>query len=432
MGTKGSQYITKIIVEVENSSPLHVGGNDEGILIDKDSSLPVISATGIAGAFRSYLSKSGYNEIIINRCFGSSNEDRSKGSSSIFIYDAIGDKTNIEMRPGLKIDGNTGTSIKKCKFEREYLGSGQRFKIKVEVFSKDCNEKEEFKSVIYECFKALGNKQIQFGAYKTTGAGEFDLIKAEEYEYNMHDYKEMFRYLERNEQSKDITKMLKEKSNFDNFIKFELKGKTDGVLLTKGNNSNDDEKADSISIMNSSGEYIIPGPGIKGALKSQCKKIATYLNKDENLIELAFGNDKSDVEGRKSGQVYTSDTVISNARDKNNYPRIKIDKFTSGTITGAKFTDKPVQGDVVIKVKYNLKETSKESNAIAGLITLALRDIGLGGVSLGSGNNIGRGRLICDVMNVSYKDKRSQIQFKNKSVINEEYINLLVKSIINY
>ena len=65
-----TQYITKIEAQIKNISPLRIGDGDEGIILDSHMGKPMLPASGIVGAFRSYLEKSGEDQGQINKLFG--------------------------------------------------------------------------------------------------------------------------------------------------------------------------------------------------------------------------------------------------------------------------------------------------------------------------------------------------------------------------
>ena len=68
--------------------------------------------------------------------------------------------------------------------------------------------------------------------------------------------------------------------------------------------------------------------------------------------------------------------------------RIHIDKFTGGVMYGGLFSETPAYGELTIRV--DLEEENKKA---AGLLLMALRDVGLGILPLGSGSSIGRGYI---------------------------------------
>ena len=61
--------------------PLRIGDGDEGIILDSHMGKPMLPASGIVGAFRSYLEKSGEDQGQINKMFGI----KETGEKAIFL-----------------------------------------------------------------------------------------------------------------------------------------------------------------------------------------------------------------------------------------------------------------------------------------------------------------------------------------------------------
>lgn len=439
MSIKGSRYVTRIYATIRNCGPFHIGSGERGMLLDSETGMPYIPATSIAGPFRSYVDEIENDKKLVERCFGRDGEDSLR--SKVFFYDAIGEEVDIELRPGLKINEKTGSAYMESqngnrrsghKFEREFLGTDHEFEIKIEVFAKDEEENKILKETLYMCLIALDKKHIHIGGYKTSGAGEFDVLKVEEEEYDMQSKIGLFDYISQNGTRRNITKEVKQLKLKDSFAEFNIICNIDKPILVKGINSNESDNAESVNIKNNKGQYIIPGSGLKGVLRNHCRRIEDYFNSKE-LTETAFGYSNDKIKEKHSGRVFVSDIIIDKHKDAINYNRIKIDKFTGGTITGSKFAEKPIvsQDTVNIKIKYKSGKDKAKDKAIIGMLILALRDIGVGNIPIGSGSNVGRGRLQFGKMDINFDNKKLEVDFINKTVSEKDYVNMLIKSITN-
>lgn len=386
MALKNRRFIRNLVIEIENISPLHIGAGYGEILIDKESNKAYIPGTTIAGAFKAYLNSNNYDNV--NKLFGIGNN-----MSSVFVYDSFASLIGMELRPSVKINKKLGSAEINAKFERNYIANGHKFTLEIEVFSNEKEENEEFKQAIYSCISALNRGDITLGSFKSSGSGLFKINKIEESVVDLENSRDLFSYLknEANYYTVNIESINKN-SLYENDVTFTLSGIIDTPLLIKGVDQMDSDTVDGEQFKNSEGEYIIPGASLKGIIRNQAEKILSYHNKN-NLSKFIFGSENNNE--KIASNFIAFDSIIECNNEFNNaiYNRIKIDKFTGGVMKGALMNEKPVMGKVNLNGKLKLKDDSKiNENAIA-TIALTFRDIALGNLSLGSGYNIGRGRI---------------------------------------
>lgn len=429
MSIKDNRYISSIYADVMNSSPLHIGCGGEEILLDKLEDKPYIPATSIAGTFKSYIA-SNYGQNTANYIFGI--EDN---MSKVFVYDAFGDKLATEKRPVIEINGKTGTTLNKHFHTTSYVASGNKFTLRFDVFDKNKNDCIDDVKLIYECLKAIDDRHIGFGGLRTSGAGQFKILKVKRIDYDLSNYEGLIDYLKTKDLNlsanfKDVTNDVKKVALNDNYVDFELDCSLKTPLLIKGFGKNEEDHPDDENIKDVNGNYIIPGNSMKGVLRNQCKKIFEYYDKNELNLKV-FGNESSNGSKKIHGRVYTEDSPITNCADDNIYHRIKIDKFTGGVMKSALMNQKPILGDTLIKLRFKTFNDSEENlnYEAVGALCLALRDIGVGDLPLGSGYNVGRGRLLCKRMNVKYYNENIRIDFINKKVENGELLDKFISSL---
>lgn len=434
VGLKGYKLITNIYLTIENTGPLHIGTGEEEVLLDRTENKPYMPATGVAGALKAYI-KEFLSIEDAETYFGSVGK-----SSSIFISDAVSSIKVLEKRPGLRIDPDKGSNKEGAKFDTEYAGAGHKFTIRFKIFSSTLKEKQRILDILKICIKAINDKQLRFGGMKTSGAGTFKVLKVEISEFDLTTAQGLSNYLLNKEEKqslifleKDMSDIIKESCFQDQgindvFAVLELQCFTLGPILSKGQASYNSEKADSENIKNALGSYIVPGSSLKGVLRAQCRKILNYLQKQDLLIK-AFGSETE--EDREIGRVYTEDIVIQEAYAGSIYHRIKIDKFTSGVMTGALMSEQPVSGKLTMKIRYKLRNDDKENDAIVALLSLAVRDLALSNLPLGSGSSIGRGRLKASLLKINYRGVDIELDLDQPNHDQIALINILVGKLVN-
>lgn len=405
MALKSNELAVYLDVKVENIGPLHIGNGEEEILIDTYTNKSYIPATSIAGAIKAYLND--VNEIkVVEKYWGSLN-----AASRVCVYDTLIDETLIETRPGLKIDEKTGAKTNTAYFKTEYLKSGCVFNLRFEAFIKH-EEEKEFEMLVRQMFQGIDQGIIRLGGKKTAGGGALKIKIAQMAILNLKDKKELVDYV-----NQDIQKHYKPfefKNSFKErgIICFHLKCHTKTPLLIKGLSVQNYLEADARPIKNGEDKYIIPGSSLKGVMRSGSRKI-THLFKQEQLVTDLFGNEagEKDEQRQKIGKVFFKDVKIENTKlVKLN--RIKIDRFKGGVMSSALMDEETIQGelDIQILMKRNSPEELlvEEEKEIA-LLAFLLRDIGTGTLRLGSGQGIGRGKLVGSTLTISGLEQEIQL-----------------------
>lgn len=424
MSLKSGKYLNKINLEIENISPLNIGGDDGEPIIDSENNMVYIPGTTIAGAMKNYLSVNHFKNLC--KFFGDQNENF---QSKLYVYDTYSNLQGKEVRPGVSINSITGTAYDKGKFERVYVGPGHKFFISFEIFANNIDEFNEFNNGIYACISAINEGKITFGSHKTSGAGIFKVNTINETKYNFSIKEDLFMYLMNSKQFKTISVESLEKDNIYNnsFVEYELIGEIETPLLIKGVSTLDPDRADGEQYQNNKGEYIIPGSSLKGVVRSQGERILNFYNKGQQISEI-FGSCRNE-EKKKASRFTAFDTVIKE-NSKTSYNKIKVDRFTAGIITGQKMEDEPIMGQVTLKGSLRLNDGIGKDEAV-GLIALIYRDMAIGELPLGSGNNIGRGRIKGKTLKIIYSNKMlfNWDISKKKAETNEidDYISALSK-----
>lgn len=432
------QKIIKYLVKAVCAQPLHIGsafGDKEEVLVHPTDDRPFIQASGISGVLRQYYEKL-HDEKQAERLFGTrrlgEDTDFFDGASKVRFSDGIFSEKNLilELRPRVKINPETGTcdsSIIKGtnmqaghKFNMEYIGAGAEFQFSVYLYD------DALQDDLEEVLAAVHQEGVQFGGQKSNGCGFinlkslkrkiFDMTKqedrrkwADEEMLEDHEYEDIFSHMEASSKKAIAYEVI-------------VEGNTEGELLVKSIAVQDYGKdvPDSMNIRNAAKNYIVPGSSLKGSLRSQMERIASYIGND-SIIDETFGKSGNTQSAGRAGNIVFYDTIVGN-REDNDCARVKsrihIDKFTGGVMHGALFNEKNVSGMVNFHIViYN----RNVPDSTCGLLLMALRDMALGLMSVGGGFNVGKG--VIDVKKIVVRDcvnrNEAVLEFKTGRITDE-------------
>lgn len=390
---RDTRYIVRYVLEILSTGPLKIGDGENEVLLDAYSGKPQLPATGIAGAFRNYLTVNIDDRDGLQRLFGGAEGKKSR----LFLEDGeyLGNEIQMEQRERVRLNGVTGTAAIGGKFQVNSLAAGQKFRVAFNLDVSNLEEKEKFSGWLEEAFRALNEGVIRLGAQKTNGEGGFQILTATRMEYDLCNPEDLKKYLRRDESHKEnILQELQKSPKGRKVAVFEIDAETVTPLLIAGVRGTEKDKAGKTPMKNASGEYIVPGSSFKGILRMQCERIAEYLGLPKRTVEDIFGSSAEAArnhEERRAGKLYAEDALIQDVKDAVVYNRIAVDKFTAGVRMGGKFNARPLEGK--FQIRLSLMDAGEHRKAHIGLILLALRDIFSERVSMGSGNNIGYGRI---------------------------------------
>lgn len=402
MTLRNGRYLTKFKFQIENISPFNIGNGDGEPIIDYEENKVYLPGTTMAGAFRDYLERSSCKEC--DYLFGN-NGDISK----VFTKDSYSNLLGKEIRESNCIDGQTGTSDN--KFSRVYVKEGHKFNIEIDTYANLNSDMEKYTGYVKSFIKAINNKEVTFGSYKSVGGGLFKVNCVKQYKVDLENKDELFNYLLNRENYITLDINNSPSNSLNKTVIFKLEGYVQNLLI-KGVDSLDCDKVDSTSYK-SNGKYIIPGSSLKGVIKGEALRILNYFNLEEDINKI-FGGEIKD---KKIASAFKAlDTTINNVKTKK-YNRIKINKFTGGTLKGNLLEEETVSGDVKLQGIMNLNNLQEK---YIGLLAMTFRDIGLGKISLGSGNSIGRGIVFCKKLTIR---KNNEIIFEGNILENNIKIN---------
>jgi CRISPR/Cas system CSM-associated protein Csm3 (group 7 of RAMP superfamily) len=389
--TKG-KIVLKGIIELLSPTLIGSGDNDEydiEVLVDSDNK-PLISATSFTGVLKHYLTIKGYKKELddfwgyTTKTSGKQSALRCSDLNCISNY-------NISVRDGIRIDNKTGIVEDKGKYDYEIIEQYARFGLTMEA---DYTEETEsfVKGMIATIYTELEGDRVRVGAKTNNGLGKIKLFDRKIYDFNFSDKQDnVIKWLKKDfsPPSSFLAKPFEiERKVFSIDATFDLKSS----LLIRSYSS-DPAEADSVHIK-SGNEHVIPGSSLKGVIRARADRIVKTLSKDPSIITDLFGivDDKNRSKKSKRGRIRVEEVILPKFVSEIN-TRIKIDRFTGGTIEGALFDSKPLYTNFKDKVK-NVKITVMDyEEHEPGLLLLVLKDLWTGDIAIGGEKNIGRGVL---------------------------------------
>ena len=407
-------------------SPVIIGsGEDEhsdvDVLRDPISEKPLIPATSLVGVLRAFSEEfiPAFDHKQLNYLFGDRNTNIAQ--SALQCKDIELKNHNIVIRDGVKIDYKTNTAVDKNKFNYEVVEGQNTFDLKLEIslrkrFDKD---KEAFKKLILTLIQQINAGHIRLGAKTNKGFGRLEVKNVQIVELDFKDNKNhVWRWLSGKYKYEDITEWKTAKTYEVIYKPFVIDAwfKIKNSILVSSYPV-DPIEPDAVPIRQN-GKYVLPGTSIMGAVRHRAHRIMKTLNvknweeKEKHLFGFVLDqNEKMEssetkvpsptstsakAEQARKGRVTIEESIIPAPQAKVQ-TRIKIDRFTGGTIAGALFEQMALwQGkhDKTIKMKITLnQENSKDNDWEAGLLLLVLKDLWSGDLPIGGGKNIGRGVL---------------------------------------
>lgn len=418
---KNKEQINKgkiqLLGEIELCTPLHIGsGEDDNSDIDvlKDKQgLPFIPATSFIGVLRHHL-KSILTDDEAKKFWGFTNDNDSQQStitcSDLALINDDTSRKNIVIRDGVKINNKTGLAEDKAKFDFEVVERGCKFGLKLQA---DYDKDEVLIQKIFNTIKSeLEEGQVSLGFRTNSGLGRIKLINGEIYKYDLtNDKRHILNWLKGELAENGLVEDTRDKFDINNYnfqidALFNLK-----TSLLVSSYPSKPELPDAVHIT-SNDEYILPGTSLKGAIRARAEKILNTIKDDLSISNELFGFVDLENKKVKKGKIKIEEKLVKNCVGEVQ-TRIKIDRFTGGTISGALFDEMPLfaKGEDTYNQAVNVKISIKDCNDCeAGLMLLILKDLWTGDLALGGGKNVGRGVLEGVKADITIKGNRYTIE----------------------
>lgn len=381
-------YAVRYQIKIKCVSPMRSGGNDrdtEVILRDWDST-PMIQGTSLTGAMRKWFETNIPSDT--DFLFGSQEKE-----GSVTVSDVRFDKSSSTViRPRLRIDGATGAAADKAKFDMMHLETGTTGEFS--IVWKGISSEDQTKAIqlLELCFASMNAGYIRLGAQKSNGFGQVKLTSVKRHKYDMKNKDDRAAWLS---ETDGIEIQLPEAVS--PAIVIHVVMETDALLVKTGTkklisvSGAKKEKRPSVDVsIEEAGRSIIPGSSIKGAVRAQIERFAPFCNLSQDEISELFGRESSPQDNGVAGKVYFSDAVfLEDPKKSTVQTRIRINRLTGSVMDKAMVKEEVIGGSC----KWDITLPSTVNQEKTGAILLfALRDLGIGLYSLGSGYAIGRGR----------------------------------------
>ena len=441
--------------------------SDVDVLRELPSSRPVIPATSLIGVFRRYLETmaaenaiSGLPETcaapeeMIASLFG---ERNTAGSQSVLqCKDIILDEKEyvIRTRDGVKIsaESQTGEDGKKYNYEiieGKILRRGEKnapFFLDLEITLRPKHDPECFKKLITIIILALDSGDIRLGAKTNKGFGRLRVIKNEVHwrHLDFTSLDQVWEWLTGEINYQELTGLNadllpKQSDEFSIEAQFHIKnamlirsypvGKdlADAVHITRSQwpgrscSRNDlvgKDLADAVHITQS-GRPVLPGTSLMGAIRHRARKILQIrLQNPERVNDMMrdlFGDVLTDSSADQPsnkrekawrGRVRIDERLIELDPVSEIQTRIKVDRFTGGTIDGALLQELPLWKTTVtapVSIRISVLDKCKDEEAF--LLLLVLKDLWSSDLPIGGTKNIGRGFLSGESADIRWRGR---------------------------
>lgn len=428
------KFILKGELELLSSALIGSGNNentDIDVILDNNAN-PYIPGTSLAGVIRNYVKDAPSCDSI----FGYTNDTDSEQSTIIF-YDLFLNKlknktVNPLVRDGIKINASTGIIEDKAKYDYEIVPMGTVFNLAIEFTLKD-KLSSECRHLANLITQKLKSETLQIGAKTTNGLGRVYLKTYKLMHYDFQEKADVCYWL-LNKDGKEI-KVESFTNSTNNNLELEILLELKTSYLSKSY-SGDPDLPDVVNYKENK-EYILKGSGIKGAVRNRCLKILNTISSDNvknlNMIDKLFGYVNKDTSSSKKGRFYIQEQILKDFSSETQ-TRIKIDRFTGGTVDGSKFDAESLFSNKNTNhIKINVQILDCAENE-ACLMLLVLKEFWTGDLALGGDKNIGRGTMKGVHANIKYQDK--EIEFTVSSSLNNnqndrDFLENLVKKINN-
>jgi len=371
-------YAVRYWVTATCETPLRSGGTDgdtESVLRRRNGQA-LLQGASLAGALREWLigcAPAG----LVERLFGSQ-----AGGGRLVVSDGnFSSESDMQIRPRVRVDSAAGCadSKGKGKFDLAHMAAGSKLTFCLVWMGSGVDEEEL--DAVERMLSALHSGEILLGAQKTNGFGRvsLDVIKQT---YNLKNAVDRAMWRDEGKGGNHLT--LKQHQN-TKYAKFTVTGTTAG-LLVKSASPLHDKMGSLIENLEENGKAILPGSSIKGAVRARAEAIAGLIGLGREVTERIFGRGAQNGDNGQAGLVRFEDAILP--EQTQHVVRIHIDRFTGGVIKNSLFQEETHSGELTLKISVPVNQP-----VACALILFALRDLGLGLYTLGSGWAVGRGRV---------------------------------------
>jgi len=369
-----------------------------------------IPASSIVGACRAFMKVYLFapNGTALQYLFGEENPgDDNTPQSALQCEDVYLEGAKVVIRDGVRINHETNLADEGSKYNYEIVEYPHRqtFDISFEITQRNLDPKHsatpnvtsEFCwQVVKALIDGMNAGQIRLGAKTNKGFGKLR-VDEKQVQAAVLDFRE----------PNDVEQWLCNQPAWKAFTEFSFTPLTvfspefslEAYFQLKSSliirSYADDPRQPDVVSMESFDAPVIPGASTMGAIRHRAKKILqTVGNADvEEKMRHLFGIVDEKKDDIRRGRVVIEETPVRDVV-KEVQTRIKIDRFTGGTIHGALLEAMPLWQTSSDGDGLGLKITIREfQDWEAGLFLHILKDLWTGDLAIGGEKNIGRGVL---------------------------------------
>lgn len=312
-----------------------------------------------------------------------------------------------------------GTGEDGGKFDNQVVYKGTRFVFEIEVVSADNDDKDLF----LKALNRLYDTSFRIGGGTRKGYGKLNVIDCKIAFLDLTKLNDLHAYCDKSSSlSEEWTGYQpylfpSQEYNQQEWIKYSLHlSPMDFFFFSSGQGDEDADNvavSESVIIWNADGkpvfkenQVLIPMSSVKGAIAHRTayhyNKLTCYYATTETIInpkpnhavEVLFGKAGNNKEEIKRGNVIMGDIIQGDLTDKTFY-HVKIDAFTGGSIDGALFQEKSVNGrGQTYELDILVNRKALEEDAVKKAFEQSLDDICNGLLPLGGATNRGYGIFI--------------------------------------
>lgn len=433
------------------SAALPGSGNNENsdadVMVNKHGR-PFIPATAFLGAIRHYLD---YNCQRLPGLWGYTGQKISWQSAvnCIDLQLIDGQTASVVVRDGIKIDNACGIVADQKKYDYEVIDAGAKFSLHMEFSWNDDNQslppqekrdvtRASMEKTVATIVHLLQDKDIRIGAKTNNGLGKITLREPKIMVFDFTRKADVLRWLKQDFVSQPAVSL--DAATWPTTTKPWM---IDVSLVLKNSliirsYSVDPNMPDAVH-MRSADKFVLTGSSFKGALRARAEKIVNTLGKPSSLVHSLFGNVED--ENRSStaikGRVHVEEVFLPSSLVAEDQTRIKIDRFTGGTIESALFDTMPVfsrSAEPIHNIRITIEHCREHE---AGLALLVLKDLWTGDLAIGGEKNVGRGVFEGKQAVISMQDWQVTIRDNNGKLDitppeAQTKLEKFVESLVNY
>jgi len=410
---KNGRFILK--AKLDLLSPLLIGSgksdiSDRDVLLDSEGEA-YIPATSFLGVLSRQIDKTVADSFLGHNV----DRDNQPLHQSYLICDdlhPISKDTSCVVRDGIRLNSESGLVENSAKFDFQVIEPGLCFTLNLEFIVTEPTY-EEAKQVLANCLAAM-QKPIYIGGKTSSGFGCLRSKDIEVYQYDFEKEADLAAFLLQKPTENIIDTIPKLEASKPEF-KISADFRIPQSLIVRSY-PKDAYGPDAVHI-HSAKRPVLPGTSLRGALRARAERILGIIWSDqkqaiEDFIASIFGFAST------SGKQYTVPSFLRvdecpmaevGSEVQN---RIRIDRFTGGTIEGAKFDSMPIfpRDKDSINIRSLNLSLSDPLPSQKALLLLLLKDLYTEDLPIGGEKGIGRG--ILQGVNAQIQDEDNTYRFE--------------------